>query len=177
MIMILKSELNENEVFGRKQRFVACEGVRGNRLCRFVALITILIAWMSAIENCEAASETTANVEKRAKNWDNSVMFGLIKKKWEKPCKACVRDRGYWCDNSFLVDGGRGYSGKVSRKFCIERDERFSFLRQMTCKKVVTEKEGCTPARDMMEQFCARFTRACAEYDRVKEMIVRRLKK
>ena len=107
----------------------------------------------SSLNSVEAA----ASSKKASSKGEEKVLFGRHKK-WSKPCVACTREKGAWCDNG--RDGFRG---------CIEKP---NFLNTLMCKRVVRCKKGCTPLRDMMESFCKKHDGICSKYDLVKRALI-----
>lgn len=107
----------------------------------------------SSLNSVEAAASLKAS----GKKGEEKVLFGLHKK-WSKPCVACTREKGAWCDNG--RDGFRG---------CIEKP---NFLNTLMCKRVVRCKKGCTPLRDVMESFCKKHDGICRKYDLVKRALI-----
>ena len=105
----------------------------------------------SSLNSVEAAASL------KASKGEEKVLFGLHKK-WSKPCVACTREKGAWCDNG--RDGFRG---------CIEKP---NFLNTLMCKRIVRCKKGCTPLRDMMESFCKKHDGICSKYDLVKRALI-----
>ena len=86
------------------------------------------------------------------------VLWGLPK--WKKPCVACTRDKGAWCDNG------------PSKRGCIVNP---NFWNTLTCKRVVRCKKGCTPLRDMMEALCETKSPLCKAfkaYDKAKQALI-----
>ena len=115
--------------------------------------VFFFVSSFSSLNSVEAAASLKAN----GKKGEEKVLFGLHKK-WSKPCVACTREKGAWCDNG--RDGFRG---------CIEKP---NFLNTLMCKRVVRCKKGCTPLRDMMESFCKKHDGICSKYDLVKRALI-----
>merc|ERR1711934_1153902 len=113
--------------------------------------VFFFVSSFSSLNSVEAAASS------KASKGEEKVLFGLHKK-WSKPCVACTREKGAWCDNG--RDGFRG---------CIEKP---NFLNTLMCKRVVRCKKGCTPLRDMMESFCKKHDGICSKYDLVKRALI-----
>ena len=116
--------------------------------------VFFFVSSFSSLNSVEAAASLKANDGKKG---EEKVLFGLHKK-WSKPCVACTREKGAWCDNG--RDGFRG---------CIEKP---NFLNTLMCKRVVRCKKGCTPLRDMMQSFCKKHDGICSKYDLVKRALI-----
>ena len=115
--------------------------------------VFFFVSSFSSLNSVEAAASLKAN----GKKGEEKELFGLHKK-WSKPCVACTREKGAWCDNG--RDGFRG---------CIEKP---NFLNTLMCKRVVRCKKGCTPLRDLMESFCKKHDGICSKYDLVKRALI-----
>ena len=116
--------------------------------------VVFFVSSFSSLNSVEAAASL---FKANGKKGEEKVLFGLHKK-WSKPCVACTREKGAWCDNG--RDGFRG---------CIEKP---NFLNTLMCKRVVRCKKGCTPLRDMMESFCKKHDGICSKYDLVKRALI-----
>ena len=124
----------------------------------FLFFFVFFFASSSSLNAVEAAASSKASSKAaNGKKEESKVLFGLHKK-WSKPCVACTREKGAWCDNG--RDGFRG---------CIEKP---NFLNTLMCKRIVRCKKGCTPLRDMMESFCKKHDGLCSKYDAVKRALI-----
>ncbi len=120
-------------------------------------LFFFLFFFASSFSSLNSGVEAAASSKKASSKGEEKVLFGRHKK-WSKPCVACTREKGAWCDNG--RDGFRG---------CIEKP---NFLNTLMCKRVVRCKKGCTPLRDMMESFCKKHDGICSKYDLVKRALI-----
>jgi len=96
--------------------------------------------------------------EAKEQQQQEKVLWGLPK--WKKPCVACTRDKGAWCDNG------------PKQRGCIVNP---NFWNTLTCKRVVRCKKGCTPLRDMMEALCETNSPLCKAfkaYDKAKQALI-----
>jgi len=135
-----------------RQRFQSFPSFTAFKTALFLFFfVFFFVSSFSSLNSVEAAASS------KASKGEEKVLFGLHKK-WSKPCVACTREKGAWCDNG--RDGFRG---------CIEKP---NFLNTMMCKRVVRCKKGCTPLRDMMESFCKKHDGICSKYDLVKRALI-----
>jgi len=153
LIVNTQDRQNTDRMRRRFQSFPSFTAFKKTALFLFFFLFFFFASSFSSLNSgVEAAASSKASSKGEEK-----VLFGRHKK-WSKPCVACTREKGAWCDNG--RDGFRG---------CIEKP---NFLNTLMCKRVVRCKKGCTPLRDMMESFCKKHDGICSKYDLVKRALI-----
>ena len=133
---------------------------RGRRLFSSSSVFVLFVFVFVFVVFQDASSSSFVEAAKWKNNNNNKKEEEeriLWLRKWEKPCVACVRDKGVWCDN------GRDDRGCVTKP---------NFWNTLRCARTVTCKKGCTPVRDMLDAFCKHNNNLCEKYDRAKRALI-----
>ena len=132
-------------------------GGRRRRLSSVFVLFVFVFVFVVVFQ--DASSSFVEGAKWNNKKEEERILW---LKKWEKPCVACVRDKGVWCDN------GRDDRGCVTKP---------NFWNTLRCARTVKCKKGCTPVRDMLDAFCKHNNNLCEKYDRAKRALIGKKKK
>ena len=129
-------------------------GRRRRRLSSVFVLFVFVFVFVVVFQDASSSFVEGAKWNNNNKKEEERILW---LRKWEKPCVACVRDKGVWCDN------GRDDRGCVTKP---------NFWNTLRCARTVKCKKGCTPVRDMLDAFCKHNNNLCEKYDRAKRALI-----